>query len=100
MTELYIEGRRVFIGIVRDITERQIAEKAKSEFLAVISHELRTPLTSIKGALGLMASGAVGPMSERLQQIAHIALRNSERLARLINDILDIEKNYKRKYGN
>lgn len=92
VTELYIEDRRVFVGIVRDITERQIAEKAKTEFIAVVSHELRTPLTSIKGALSLMASGAIDPLSEGLQKTVNIALRNSDRLARLINDILDIEK--------
>ena len=92
VTELYLEGRRVFVGIVRDITERQVAEKAKSEFIAIISHELRTPLTSIKGALGLMASGSVEPISEKMQKIMDIALRNSDRLARLINDILDFEK--------
>jgi PAS domain S-box-containing protein len=92
VTELYLEDRRVFVGIVRDITERQIAEKAKTEFIAVVSHELRTPLTSIKGALSLMASGAIGPLSEGLQKTVNIALRNSDRLARLINDILDIEK--------
>ena len=60
--------------------------------MAVVSHELRTPLTSIKGSLDLVNSGMLGPMPEKAQSILKIAGKNSERLAALINDILDLQK--------
>lgn len=51
------------VGISRDITVRYEVERLKNEFIAIVSHELRTPLTSIQGALGLIAAGALGPIS-------------------------------------
>jgi DNA-binding response OmpR family regulator len=57
-----------------------------------VSHELRTPLTSIRGALGLLSSGILGEMSEKAANLLRIALANSDRLVRLINDILDLER--------
>jgi signal transduction histidine kinase/CHASE1-domain containing sensor protein len=80
------------IVVVRDITESKKIERLKAEFVAVVSHELRTPITSIRGSLGLLAGGAVGPLPEKSKQLLDIALRNSDRLAHLINDLLDIEK--------
>ncbi len=76
----------------RDITERRQVERIKNEFISVISHELRTPLTSIRGSLGLLAGGAVGELPSSAQRMISIAVDNSERLTRLINDILDIER--------
>jgi len=64
----------------------------KNEFLSVVSHELRTPLTSIRGSLGLLSGGALGELSAPAQRMAAIALDSSERLTRLINDILDMER--------
>jgi signal transduction histidine kinase len=58
----------------------------------VVSHELRTPLTSIRGALGLLASGLIGSLPEKGQRMLEIAVNNADRLIRLINDILDIER--------
>jgi PAS domain S-box-containing protein len=81
-----------FVAIIRDITERKQVEQMKTEFVSTVSHELRTPLTSIAGSLGLIAGGAAGPLSERVARLVDIALTNSKRLVRLINDILDIEK--------
>ena len=81
-----------FIVIYRDITERKVAERAKREFVATISHELRTPLTSIKGALGIIGSNAVGTVPEKMSKLVKIATMNCDRLIKLINDILDIEK--------
>jgi len=75
-----------------DISERLAIEKMKDEFIAVVSHELRTPLTSIRGSLGLLAAGLMGPLSDRAQHMLDVALSNTERLIRLINDILDIER--------
>jgi PAS domain S-box-containing protein len=76
--------------IFRDVTERQAMEKAKDEFVAIVSHELRTPLTAIRGALGLLAAGdPTGGQLPRTRRMLEIAVRNTERLTRLINDILD-----------
>ncbi len=76
----------------RDITERQAIERMKSEFVSTVSHELRTPLTSIRGALGLLASGLLGAVAEKGQRMLEIAVNNTDRLVRLINDILDLER--------
>ncbi len=80
------------VWFFRDVTERRAIERMKNEFVAVVSHELRTPLTSIRGSLGLLAGGVVGELPPRAASMIDIALKNSERLIRLINDILDIEK--------
>ncbi len=79
-------------GVALDVTQQRRAERLKSEFISVISHELRTPLTSIRGALGLLAGGVAGEMSQGARQMLDIAQKNSDRLILLINDILDIEK--------
>ena len=81
-----------FVGILRDLTKRKVAEKAKSEFISTVSHELRTPLTTIKGALGLIKAGALDDSPDKLQSMIKVAYANSDRLTALINDILDIEK--------
>ncbi|WP_106640040.1 CHASE3 domain-containing protein [Allosphingosinicella vermicomposti] len=81
-----------FVAIVRDITERRQVEQMKSEFVSTVSHELRTPLTSIAGSLGLLSGGAAGALPDKAARLIEIAHSNSERLVRLINDILDIEK--------
>jgi PAS domain S-box-containing protein len=78
--------------LFRDVTERRAVERMKEEFVSIVSHELRTPLTSIRGSLGLIASGMLGGVPERGQRMLDIAITNSDRLVRLINDILDVEK--------
>ena len=70
---------------------RQLAQ-AQSDFISTVSHELRTPLTSIRGALSLLAGGVAGPLPEPSRALVDIALRNSERLLALINDLLDIQR--------
>lgn len=80
------------VAIVRDISERRRLERLKDEFVSTVSHELRTPLTSIAGSLGLLAGGAAGALPEKAARLIQIAQSNSQRLVRLINDILDIEK--------
>ena len=67
-------------------------ERLKIGFLSTVSHELRTPLTSIRGALGLLASGALGTLSDDSVEVVAIAERNALRLMALINDILDLER--------
>ncbi len=79
-------------GVSHDITARKKIERMKNEFVSTVSHELRTPLTSIRGSLGLIAGGVVGTISPQAKALIDIAYSNSERLVRLINDILDIEK--------
>ena len=81
-----------YLGMLADITERKKMERMKDEFISTVSHELRTPLTSIRGSLGLLAGGAAGAMSDKAASMVRIAHQNSERLVRIINDILDIEK--------
>ncbi len=81
-----------FLAIYRDITERKIAEKAKSEFISTVSHELRTPLTSIKGALGLMEAGAGGELPAKATKLVSLANTNCDRLVLLVNDLLDLDK--------
>ncbi|WP_164738169.1 sensor histidine kinase [Frigidibacter oleivorans] len=81
-----------FVAVLRDITERQAAARAKSQFVAMVSHELRTPLTSIKGGLGLLAMSTMAQLSDRGRSLLSVALRNTDRLMLLINDILDLEK--------
>ncbi|MBR8833403.1 MAG: PAS domain S-box protein [Stigonema ocellatum SAG 48.90 = DSM 106950] len=76
----------------KDITDRQIMERMKDEFISVVSHELRTPLTSIHGSLGMLASRLLDPCSARGKRLLEIAVDSTDRLVRLINDILDIER--------
>jgi len=87
------------IGVIRDITERKEADKKmkeamelKSQFISTVSHELRTPLTIIKEDISLIMDGAAGRVKDKQKQILEIAQRNIDRLARLINDVLDFQK--------
>ena len=75
-----------------DVSERRKVDEMKNDFISTVSHELRTPLTSIKGALGLLESGMMGDLPEQVRDVVKIAATNSDRLVRLINDILDIER--------
>ncbi|HVY08433.1 MAG TPA: PAS domain S-box protein [Burkholderiales bacterium] len=81
-----------FISVARDATERKKVDQLKNEFVSTVSHELRTPLTSIRGSLGLLAGGVVGELPAQARELVDVANANAERLIRLINDILDIEK--------
>ncbi|MCC6977875.1 MAG: PAS domain S-box protein [Candidatus Melainabacteria bacterium] len=92
LSVLNLGDRRIYTGIVRDITARKEAERRVSEFYSTVSHELRTPLTSIRTALGLMTSGAVGELSQKGGHLVRIAGGECDRLIRLINDILDFRK--------
>jgi len=74
------------------LVQARAAERAKDEFISTVSHELRTPLTSIRGALGLMEGGVLGRIPDDAMEVVHIARANTDRLVRLINDILDLEK--------
>ena len=90
--EMRVGDERRFTGIVQDITERHEVDRLKKQFVSTVSHELRTPLTSLRGSLGLLSEGALGELPEAATEILDIAERNATRLARLIDDILDLER--------
>ncbi len=75
-----------------ELSERSALDRLKDEFVSTVSHELRTPLTSIRGALGLLSAGVMGTVDAKAQNLLRIALTNTDRLIRLINDILDLER--------
>jgi len=78
--------------VISNMEQLKTLDQAKSEFLSIASHELRTPLTSIKGSLSLMRTGVVGKMNEMAENLLCIAENETDRLIRLINDILDLAK--------
>ena len=92
ITEIHVGGRALYTVVISDLTQVKQAEVAKGEFISIVSHELRTPLTSIRGALTLIAKEAGETMTPTAKKLADIAQRNSERLLRLVNDILAMEK--------
>ena len=106
VSEVQTGGRRLFTGIVRDITERKRIERAlqeknvelehasrmKSEFLATMSHELRTPLNAIIGFSEALKDGLMGQMSETQHEYIGDIFASGQHLLSLINDILDLSK--------
>ena len=92
VSEVALPDRRVFTGILTDLSERKRVDRLKNEFVSTVSHELRTPLTAIRGALGLLSESSDAMLSDPARNMVEIAYNNSNRLVRLINDILDIEK--------
>jgi two-component system, OmpR family, sensor histidine kinase VicK len=81
-----------FFSLTSDISDRKAIERMKDEFIAVVSHELRTPLTSLHSALKILATGRLGTLSEDGQQMLEIADDNTERLVRLVNNVLDLQR--------
>jgi PAS domain S-box-containing protein len=94
-----LAGKTYLLGIFRDITERKQAEgalveamKVKSDFTSTVSHELRTPLTAIKEGIAIVLDGTTGALNAEQKDFLSLAKRNVDRLARLINDVLDFQK--------
>ncbi len=88
-----------YLAIRANITERKLAEEEvlkssqiKSEFTSMVSHELRTPLTIIKESIGILNDEIPGPLNPEQKNFLKIAGTNTDRLARLINDVLDFQK--------
>jgi PAS domain S-box-containing protein len=78
------------VGTIEDITESRAIAQMKNEFISIVSHELRTPLTAIRGSLGLVANGVYDRKPQRGQRMLQIAATQTDRLVRLVNDILDL----------
>ncbi|MGH9469603.1 MAG: PAS domain S-box protein [Terriglobia bacterium] len=78
--------------VFRDITERKTVERMKDEFISVISHELRTPLTAVRAVMGLLASGKLCQTPGECQKIVATGMANADRLVRLVNEFLDLER--------
>jgi PAS domain S-box-containing protein len=83
------DGEFVLSSIL-DVSQRLEVDRIRNEFVSTVSHELRTPLTSIRGSLGLLQSGAMGALPKKAAAMVAIAYKNSGRLVRIINDILDL----------
>jgi PAS domain S-box-containing protein len=79
-------------SLALDVTERHQVERMKDEFISIVSHELRTPLTSIYGSLSMLTSGLLDPQSAKGKRLLTIAVDSTDRLMRLVNDILDVER--------
>ena len=92
VTDAQLDGERVLIAVGQDVSARKEAERVKDEFVSVVGHELRTPLTSIRGSLGLLEGGVMGTLPAEASEMLTTAVANTDRLVRLINDILDIER--------
>jgi two-component system, OmpR family, sensor histidine kinase VicK len=88
------EAHRIkgFFALTSDISDRKAIERMKDEFISVVSHELRTPLTSIHSALKILATGRLGNLSPDGQQMLEIADENTDRLVRLVNNVLDLQR--------
>jgi signal transduction histidine kinase len=89
---LTTRGRPVIMSLVQDITQRKEIDRMKDEFISVVNHELRTPLTSIHGAVKLLEQGAGGVMPAAATRLVALAADNTDRLRRIVDDILHLEQ--------
>jgi len=94
-----IDGFNQVLVVINDITERKQAEQKlkettelKSQFVSTVSHELRTPLTCVKEAIAVILDGAAGNVTTQQEYFLNIAKKNIDRLAGLVNDVLDFQK--------
>lgn len=80
------------ITVLRDITELKEIDRMKTEFVSIVSHEMRTPLTSIKNCINIILTEATGKINENQKKFLSMASDSTNRMARLINDLLDLSK--------
>jgi PAS domain S-box-containing protein len=92
LNPIQANGALHVLSVIVDISERKRLDRLKDEFVSTVSHELRTPLTSISGSLGLLVGGAAGKLPDAAARLLKIAQTNSQRLVRIVDDILNIEK--------
>lgn len=76
----------------RDVTSSVEVEKLKNEFISMIAHEIRTPLSAIHGSLAILDSQLLGELGTEQLEMVHISMQSAERLSRLVNDVLDLER--------
>ncbi len=76
----------------REVTKEKAAARIKDQLVATVSHELRTPLTAIIGSLGLLQAGVAGALTEQSARLVTMARNNGDRLVKIVNDLLDMEK--------
>lgn len=81
-----------YVVLAADLSERLRVEEQKDEFVTMVHHEVRAPLTAVRGAIGLLSGGVAGELSESARELVDIAFRNSERMERLVGDILASRK--------
>jgi len=87
------QGRTVgMVSVLSDITRQKEIEEMKSAFVAHVSHELRTPLFAIEQSLALLLDKEAVSLNPQEEQFLSIAHRNIIRLARLVDDLLDVAK--------
>ncbi|WP_020654658.1 ATP-binding protein [Massilia niastensis] len=87
------QGEGAFFSVfLHDISERKKIERMKNEFISTVSHELRTPLTSIQASLAMLDEGMAGELPPDAAHLIRIAGQSSERLVRMVNDLLDIQR--------
>ena len=92
-TMVSLPGRPTgYVVVAADISERLRIERQKDDFVTMVHHEVRAPLTAVRGAIGLLEGGVAGELSDRARELVAIALRNSERMERLVNDVLASRK--------
>jgi signal transduction histidine kinase/CheY-like chemotaxis protein len=84
------QGDQGVVWTLRDISERARLERIKSDFVATASHELRSPLTSIKGFVELLSRSE--GLGEREKEFVSVILQSTDRLADLVNDLLDVAR--------
>lgn len=80
------------IGIFRDITREKEIDKMKTDFISTVSHEIRTPLTTIREGVSQALDGILGEVTEKQREVFSIVLEDSDRLKRIIDNLLDISK--------
>ncbi|OGX31322.1 MAG: hypothetical protein A3D27_01660 [Omnitrophica WOR_2 bacterium RIFCSPHIGHO2_02_FULL_46_37] len=80
------------IGIFRDITKEKEIDKMKTDFISTVSHEIRTPLTTIREGVSQALDGILGEVTEKQREVFSIVLEDSDRLKRIIDNLLDISK--------
>jgi len=95
-TKELTDAQEATLNILEDLTaaKKKVEEtmKVKSDFTSMVSHELRTPLTAIKEGIAIVLDGSTGTVNEEQREFLDLAKRNVDRLARLINDVLDFQK--------
>jgi PAS domain S-box-containing protein len=75
-----------------DITQQLSIDRIKDQIISVVSHEMKTPLTGIRASLRLLSSGMLGEVADQARRMLDIGVNNTERLVRLVDDIVDIEQ--------